>query len=123
MPKGGKALDPSEIALIRQWIASGAIDDSNGTVASSSREAGRACDAGDDQHRTWDPQAQFSPDENVAVRRFVRLKNLKPAPAPPKVEGIAYNPIDRFVTAKWNDRRICETASGKHPGSDSTGAR
>src|SRR5207237_10930849 len=50
----------------------------------------------------WDPQVQFRADENVAVRRFVRLKNLKPAPAPPKVDGIVYNPIDQFVVAKWN---------------------
>src|SRR5262249_11103001 len=34
MPKGGKALDPSQIALIRQWIEAGAVDDTKSTVAS-----------------------------------------------------------------------------------------
>lgn len=100
MPKGGTALSSAEIALIRQWIADGALDDSNGPVASATKPA---VVESEKISPDWDPQVSFGASEAVAVRRFVRLKNLKPAPAPPKVAAITYNPIDAFIIAKWPD--------------------
>jgi mono/diheme cytochrome c family protein len=107
MPKGGKKLADSEIALIRQWIADGAVDDASGAVVKAPTAPAPATQV--TISPDWDPEVQFSADENVAVRRFVRLKNLKPPPQPPKVEGVVYNAIDRFVVAKWKPEWTAKT--------------
>jgi uncharacterized membrane protein len=97
MPKGGKPLDDADVTLLRSWIASGAADDSTATVAQAAPKPVVEEKVSED----WDPQVQFNANESVAVRRFVRLKNLKPAPGPPEVKAIVYNPIDRFIIDKW----------------------
>jgi uncharacterized membrane protein len=112
MPKGKKdALPDAEIALLRTWIANGAIDDTNLPVAATPvvqpakvvPALAHAPATQESVDADWDPDVKFSPTEAVAVRRFVRLKNLPAAPMPPEVEDakLVYNPIDRFVVAKW----------------------
>jgi hypothetical protein len=49
----------------------------------------------------WEPNLAWNPNELVAVRRFMRLKHVPPAPAVPKVESPTNNPIDAFVAAQW----------------------
>ncbi|MEA2734020.1 MAG: hypothetical protein QOE14_471 [Humisphaera sp.] len=114
MPKGAKPLAPAEIALIRAWVASGAIDDTGATIVAAPTAAAPT------DHATptaapvtppatqaavspeWDPQVQFNPAESVAVRRFVRMKNLPAPPAPPKVDSaLVFNTIDQFIVEKW----------------------
>lgn len=119
MPKGGKPMPQAEVALIRAWIAGGAADDSDGRTVAMTATAPPAPAAavaavtpaapapapspagGEQVPGDWDPQVNFKADEAVAVRRYVRLKNLPPAPKPPEVDAIAFNPIDRFIISKW----------------------
>jgi uncharacterized membrane protein/mono/diheme cytochrome c family protein len=129
MPKGGKPLAEKDIALIKAWIAGGAIEDPSATVvqapaapapaaaapaavpaaavpASTPAPAPAAAPAPVAKVEEvispeWDPQVKFNADESVAVRRFVRMQNLPPAPQPPKVSGKTFNVIDQFIVAKW----------------------
>ena len=167
MPKGAKdGLPEPEVAMIRAWIAAGALDDASMKVASAASVTSPApviravsapastppttpatpatpapapttpatpapaalagpaaapvgsalADRADGSSNPpapattqaavsedWDPQVKFNPAESVAVRRYVRMKNVPPAPTPPKVENetLVHNAIDQFIVAKW----------------------
>src|SRR5205085_4335836 len=75
MPKGAKPLEDSEIALIRSWIAQGAVDDSTAKLADAKTQATGvpappAPPTTQAVSADWDPQVQFNAAEAVAVRRF-----------------------------------------------------
>ncbi len=133
MPKGDDPMAEGEIALIRAWIAAGAIDDSgvkipNAKTASVIATPADVSPAAPNPapavaqvqpvkpspatsppppattqkiSEDWDPQVDFTPAEAVAVRRYVRLKNLPPPPSVPTTQAIAYNPIDNFIAVKF----------------------
>jgi hypothetical protein len=114
-------LPAEQIALIRAWVAGGADDDSAAAppVVATTAPSTTAPVAAVDEKITedWDPQVAFSAGEAVAVRRYVRLKNLPPAPKPPVVDAVAYNPIDKFIIAKWPEdaRRQAAAAATTQP--------
>ncbi len=122
MPKGEDPLADGEIALLKNWIAAGAIDDSNvkvtaapnisaansvatpavATTAPATAPAPSVATTTDEKPSPdWDPQSEFSAAENVAVRRYIRLKNLPPPPAIPTTQATVFNPIDNFIIAKF----------------------
>lgn len=58
--------------------------------------------------------ALFAADhlEQLLARRAARLALLPLAPAPPKVNGPAFNDIDRFVVAAWEGQGLASESAG-----------
>ena len=119
MPKGDPALNEDELHLIRLWIFAGAKDDSELVAAEQKKSAadlpildGKALDG-----LAKDPAAQkalnillFSAnnEEKLFAQRAVRLALLPKGPEPPKVNAPAFNPIDQFIIAKWEQAGLKE---------------
>src|SRR5688500_1044168 len=123
MPKGAEPMPAAEIALIEQWIAQGAVDDSGKTApgeaaAPAVAEKAPAPDATPAPtpapattqasavpFDAFDPPVKWDPRELVAVRHYLRLQHLPPAPPVPAVEAPDQTPVnnevDKFIVAKW----------------------
>jgi hypothetical protein len=107
MPKGEPPLTEAELHLLRSWIAADAVDDS----ATAGVSAGGTKTIRTNAVSALAPDATrhlldafiFGSDkmEQFAARRALRLALVPPAPAPPKVQGPAFNEIDQFVAAQW----------------------
>ena len=120
MPKNYRPLSDAQIALFRQWIALGAIDDSGSagpgrTDALSAAGVPRLMPAHDvnaDTARALDT-ALFSDDaeELFMLRRQIRLARLPRVPDPPAAYPGSDNPIDHFVAARWRAAGLPEATT------------
>ncbi|MCG3199721.1 MAG: hypothetical protein GHCLOJNM_04246 [bacterium] len=107
MPKDEPPLSEEEVDLIRLWILGGARDDTG-------LEAEEAADANSvpDRHISEGPSPEeiqeilfvADPAEQLIRKRNLRLAYLPPAPTPPEVKAPVYNPIDRFIAARWESQ-------------------
>jgi mono/diheme cytochrome c family protein len=97
MPKKKDPLTAAEIALIRDWIAGGAVDDTGKAPAKplSGPTSKLSITV------TWDAPVSFNPTDAAIVRRFLRLQLVQPAPAPPGAAVEGGNAVDQFIVAKW----------------------
>ncbi|MBE7488427.1 DUF1553 domain-containing protein [bacterium] len=105
MPKEEPPLSEDEVHLIREWIASGAIDDSSTQIETRATTAGAASAPPLSQEEAEaELQALLftaDPVEQLLKKRAYRLKYLPAPPQPPEVTGPVNNDIDRFIVAKW----------------------
>jgi Protein of unknown function (DUF1553)/Protein of unknown function (DUF1549)/Planctomycete cytochrome C len=106
MPREMPALTAAEIGVIRNWIAEGAKDDSPDSstpVTASARPLS-------DSDKLLN-QALFSAnaEQLMLMRRKLRLAYLPKPPEPPA--GSADSPIDRFIQAKWQGKRLPELST------------
>ena len=116
MPKGNPALSEEDLHLIRQWIFAGAKDDSAGLVveekkgdgAEPGNGANQAADGSATQEAVNDLMFSGNNEERLFAQRRLRLALLPKAPEPPKVKGPVFNPIDRFIMAKWEQAGLKE---------------
>jgi mono/diheme cytochrome c family protein len=124
MPKGNPALSEEELHLIRSWIFAGAKDDSELAAAQASapptldpRRSTPALDPKALGALANDPATQKTLDtllfssnneEKLFAQRTLRLALLPKAPEPPKIQGPAFNPIDQFILAKWEQEGLKE---------------
>ena len=114
MPKGNPALSEDELHLIRQWIFAGARDDS-ASVAAEEQKGGSAPTGGTASLVTDDPGTQktlndlvFSGNgqDRLLAQRKLRLALLPKPPELPNVKVPAFNPIDQFIVAKWEQAAL-----------------
>jgi hypothetical protein len=116
MPKGSDPMPAEEIALVEQWIAQGALDDSGTSVPTEAATPAIAegapspataptTQASIAPFDAFDPPVKWDPRELVAIRRYLRLQHLPAAPAVPAVETPEATPvnneIDKFIVARW----------------------
>src|SRR5262245_15584500 len=47
--------------------------------------------------------AESDSEQQLIVRRKAGFEKLPVPPTPPKVDVECFNPIDQFITARWND--------------------
>ncbi|HEX3717428.1 MAG TPA: PSD1 and planctomycete cytochrome C domain-containing protein [Verrucomicrobiae bacterium] len=128
MPKGETPLSEKEVHLIRSWIAAGAVDDSANAPALADADAvptnaASSLSASAVQH--WADVLIFSQDKNeqFAARRALRLGLVAPAPPPPKVDGPAFNDIDKFVLALWSSAKLPQAKNSPSVCDDTTFVR
>jgi Protein of unknown function (DUF1553)/Protein of unknown function (DUF1549) len=107
---------------VRLWILAGAKDDS-AAVAAEQKAPDRntpAMDAAAMSVLGKDPATQkalntllFSSnsEEKLLAQRTLRLALLPKPPAPPKIDGPAFNEIDQFIEAKWMAAGLKEAQS------------
>lgn len=50
----------------------------------------------------WEPNVKWNPAELVAIRRYLRLQFVPPAPAVPAVASPGNNEIDSFIMSQWS---------------------
>jgi hypothetical protein len=98
MPKKKPPLSAAEIQLFRDWIAAGAVDDSNVAKPLASAAAPNVQPS---IAVTWDVPVDWNPADQAVVRRFLRLQLVPPPPKLPDVAVEGGNAIDRFIAAKW----------------------
>jgi len=95
MPMSGPALSVDEVHLLREWVFAGARDD----LAASGPSVLKA-----------HPLAQFPiEDESGLSLAELRVKHLARLPRPaavPAVSAPAFNEIDRFIAAKWREKKF-----------------
>ena len=109
MPKGNPALSEEELHLIRQWIFAGARDDSASVAATektadstaSGDQVSLAVDGPGAQKALNDLAFSGNNQDRLFALRKLRLALLTNPPDPPKVKGPVFNPIDQFITVKW----------------------
>lgn len=115
MPKDKRPLSDQQIALIRSWIAAGAVDDSAGPGGTAALEAAGVPHlmpshvvAADTAERL--DEALFSGDAETlfVLRRQTRLARLTRVPDPPAAYPGSDNPIDQFVAAQWRQAGLPE---------------
>ncbi len=106
MPKGMTPLSAAEIAMVRDWIAAGAVDDTAEITA--------AVPAVTTHHLTNAEEllnaALFSAnaEQSLVLRRGVRLAYVPKPPEPPRADASYTNPIDQFILAKWQQAGLAE---------------
>ena len=114
MPKGKVKLNEDELHLIRSWIAAGALDDTGKVAALAGTTKAASARLG---FNTNDPAAEaalnvlmFSADnkERLIAERTIRTAYLPKLPPPPQSKGAAFNVIDQFIAAKWEQAGLPE---------------
>src|ERR1035441_7900171 len=116
MPKGNPALSEEELHVIRQWIFSGARDDSAHVAVEVSKgdstglggNASRVADDPGTQKVLNDLLFSGNTEERLIAQRQLRLALLPKPPAPPNVKSPVFNPIDQFIGAKWEQAGLKE---------------
>ena len=125
MPKGRDALSAEEVETLRAWIAAGAPDDSAAPAAHAAHASTEATEVTEATEArlasrapsSWDAPVNWNASENATLRRFLRLQQLPPAPAPPKLDAPVNNPIDAFIIDKWKsapkgaEPQLCDDAT------------
>ena len=77
----------------------------------------RAADDGKPESPPAAGSAEPDSEQQLEKRRQERLKQLPAPPAPPQVSAELTNPIDRFITSKWQDAegnfepQLCDDAT------------
>ncbi len=116
MPKGKVKLSEQELHLIRSWIAAGAIDDT-GKVLVEAKASTTNTATVRMGFNTNDPAMgaalnvlMFSADnrERLIAERTIRTAYLPKLPPPPQPKGPAFNIVDRFIMAKWEQAGLKE---------------
>ena len=95
MPMSGPALSVDEVHLLREWVFAGARDDLTASGPSVLKAH---------------PLTQFPiEDESGLSLAELRVKHLARLPRPaavPTVSAPAFNEIDRFIAAKWREKKF-----------------
>ena len=97
MPMSGPALSVDDIHLLREWIFAGAQDDPaapGGAAAGAKPRPGVRLPVEDESGLS------------LAELRVKHLARLPKAPAVPVVRAPAFNPIDRFIAARWQAKKF-----------------
>ena len=116
MPKGNPALSEEELHLIREWILAGARDDSAsiaveekaGGLTESGTQASLVAYDSSTQKALNDLVFSGNGKDRLIAQRKLRLALLPKPPEPPKVKAPAFNPIDQFIAAKWEQAGLKE---------------
>jgi len=107
MPMSGPALSVDEVHLLREWIFAGAQDDSSapgGGAAGAKVRSGVLLPVEDESGLS------------LGELRAKHLARLPKAPAVPVIHAPAFNAIDRFIAAKWQEKKypappVCDDAA------------
>jgi len=94
MPMSGPALSVDEVHLLREWVLAGAHDDSAGAAPKVKVPAAAQMPVEDETSLSL---------AELRVKHFARLP--RPA-AVPVVSAPAFNEIDRFIAAKWREKKF-----------------
>ena len=97
MPMSGPALSVDEVHLLREWIFAGAQDD---PTAPSGKTVG--AELGSAVQMPIEDESGLS----LAELRVKHLARLPHAPVVPGVSAPAFNSIDRFIAAKWREKKF-----------------
>lgn len=96
MPMSGPALSVDEVHLLREWIFAGAHDDPAASKGMESRKG----------QVTSQLPIEDESELSLAELRVKHLARLPHPPVIPIVNAPVFNEIDRFITAKWRDKKF-----------------
>ena len=97
MPMSGPALSVDDVHLFREWILAGAKDDPNATGGLPAKASLNPAD-----RLPIEDESGLS----LADLRVKHLARLPKPPAVPVLSAPSFNPIDRFVAAKWREHKF-----------------
>ena len=93
MPLNAPALSVDDVHLLREWIVAGARDDIKAAPAVAS-------------HTGKQPPVEDESGLSLGEIRDKHIARLPRPPAVPTVKAPAFNPIDRFIAAKWQSHQF-----------------
>jgi mono/diheme cytochrome c family protein len=118
MPKNYKPLTDDQIALVRRWIAAGAVDDSataGAAAAETDPEVPQLLPSHEQpaQANVDLTSALYAGDNEqlLVLRRRLRLARLPQPPAPAPAYPGSTNPIDHFIAAGWREAGLASAAA------------